>query len=189
VLSLHSHEPRNHSDVPAEFVRQFARAAVEAGADLVIGHGPHQLRGIELHAGGVILHSLGNFLFPYEPVASLDADMFDAGVDLYAWALGAVEPQESRSVAPVEATSWWESVVAIAEFENGEPRGIRLYPLDLGVDLPLERRGTPRLANSARAMEILTRLDALSRPLNTSMTIRDGVGYIEVARRPQDARP
>ncbi|HEY0634528.1 MAG TPA: CapA family protein [Gammaproteobacteria bacterium] len=42
-------------------VARFARAAVEAGADLVIGHGPHVPRGIELHNGRLIAYSLGNF--------------------------------------------------------------------------------------------------------------------------------
>jgi hypothetical protein len=41
--------------------RAFAHAAVEAGADLVLGSGPHVLRGIELYRGKLIAYSLGNF--------------------------------------------------------------------------------------------------------------------------------
>lgn len=41
--------------------RAFARTAVEAGADLVLGSGPHVLRGIELYNGKLIAYSLGNF--------------------------------------------------------------------------------------------------------------------------------
>lgn len=43
-------------------VRAMARAAVDAGADLVIGHGPHVLRGMERHKGRLIVYSLGNFM-------------------------------------------------------------------------------------------------------------------------------
>ena len=39
----------------------FAHAVVRAGADLVVGHGPHVLRGIEWYRGRVIAYSLGNF--------------------------------------------------------------------------------------------------------------------------------
>ncbi|MEN8169480.1 MAG: CapA family protein [Pseudomonadota bacterium] len=39
----------------------FARMAVEAGADLVIGHGPHVPRAMELYQGRLIAYSLGNF--------------------------------------------------------------------------------------------------------------------------------
>ncbi len=40
----------------------FAHAAVDAGADLIIGHGPHVLRGMELYKNKLICYSLGNFL-------------------------------------------------------------------------------------------------------------------------------
>lgn len=39
----------------------FARMAVEAGADLVVGHGPHVPRALELYRGRLIAYSLGNF--------------------------------------------------------------------------------------------------------------------------------
>ncbi|MPZ26834.1 MAG: CapA family protein [Micromonosporaceae bacterium] len=39
----------------------FARAVIDAGADLVVGHGPHVLRGLEFYEGRLIAYSLGNF--------------------------------------------------------------------------------------------------------------------------------
>lgn len=42
-------------------LRAFARAVVDAGADLVLGHGPHVLRGAEVYRDRLILYSLGNF--------------------------------------------------------------------------------------------------------------------------------
>ena len=41
--------------------RAFSHAVVDAGADLVVGHGPHVLRGMEWYRGRLIAHSLGNF--------------------------------------------------------------------------------------------------------------------------------
>ena len=43
-------------------VVRFARSVVEAGADLVLGHGPHVLRAMEVYQGKLIAYSLGNFL-------------------------------------------------------------------------------------------------------------------------------
>ncbi|MBT0651938.1 CapA family protein [Geomobilimonas luticola] len=40
-----------------------ARRAIDAGADVVLGHHPHVLQGIERYKDGVILYSLGNFAF------------------------------------------------------------------------------------------------------------------------------
>jgi capsule synthesis protein PGA_cap len=43
-------------------LRRFARAVIDAGADAVVGHGPHVLRGIEFYNGRPIAYSLGNFV-------------------------------------------------------------------------------------------------------------------------------
>jgi hypothetical protein len=43
-------------------LRRFARAVIDAGADAVVGHGPHVLRGIEFYRGKPIAYSLGNFV-------------------------------------------------------------------------------------------------------------------------------
>lgn len=41
--------------------RRFARTMIDAGADAVLGSGPHVLRGIQCHRGKPIAYSLGNF--------------------------------------------------------------------------------------------------------------------------------
>jgi hypothetical protein len=43
-------------------VVKFAHAVIDAGADMVIGHGPHVLRAMEVYKGRLIVYSLGNFL-------------------------------------------------------------------------------------------------------------------------------
>jgi hypothetical protein len=40
---------------------KFSRAVIDAGADVVVGHGPHVLRGMEFYKGRLIAYSLGNF--------------------------------------------------------------------------------------------------------------------------------
>lgn len=42
-------------------LRRFAHAVVDAGAGLVLGHGPHVVRGMELYRGRLVAYSLGNF--------------------------------------------------------------------------------------------------------------------------------
>jgi hypothetical protein len=44
-------------------LRKFTRAVVDAGADLVLGHGPHVVRGMEVYKNRLIAYSLGNFAF------------------------------------------------------------------------------------------------------------------------------
>lgn len=46
-------------------VYAFAHTAIDAGADVVVGHGPHVPRGLELYNNRLIAYSLGNFCTPY----------------------------------------------------------------------------------------------------------------------------
>jgi poly-gamma-glutamate synthesis protein (capsule biosynthesis protein) len=48
---------------PKPYQQSTARKAIDAGADLVLGHHPHVLQGIEYYGKGVIFYSLGNFTF------------------------------------------------------------------------------------------------------------------------------
>lgn len=50
----------NRGDIMA-----FAHTVIDAGADLVIGHGPHVPRGLEVYKGRLIAYSLGNFATHY----------------------------------------------------------------------------------------------------------------------------
>ena len=45
------------------YQRTAAHKAIEAGADVIIGHHPHVLQGIERYRNGIIFYSLGNFTF------------------------------------------------------------------------------------------------------------------------------
>jgi poly-gamma-glutamate synthesis protein (capsule biosynthesis protein) len=60
VVSLHWGS--EFIDRPSPEEAALARAIVDAGADVIIGHHPHVLRGIERRGRGVILYSLGNFV-------------------------------------------------------------------------------------------------------------------------------
>jgi poly-gamma-glutamate capsule biosynthesis protein CapA/YwtB (metallophosphatase superfamily) len=48
---------------PLAYMTEIAHAAIEAGADLVIGHGPHYPLPVEIHRGRPICYGLGNLSF------------------------------------------------------------------------------------------------------------------------------
>lgn len=45
----------------ADYQREIAHAAIDAGVDLILGHHPHILKGVEIYRGKPIFYSLGNF--------------------------------------------------------------------------------------------------------------------------------
>jgi len=57
------HWGTERENYPDDVQKELAHAAVDAGADLVLGHHPHVLQGIETYHGKQIVYSLGNFCF------------------------------------------------------------------------------------------------------------------------------
>lgn len=68
---------------PTERQRALGRMAIDAGADLVLGHHPHRLQGVEIYSGRPIVYSLGNFLFDQPQLQQRDTVIADwqAGED------------------------------------------------------------------------------------------------------------
>jgi Bacterial capsule synthesis protein PGA_cap len=182
VLALHAHEPSNLVDEVPSFLRRVARQAIDAGADLVVGHGPHRLRGIEVYNKRPVLYSLGNFIFQDRAFQPGAADIFENATDTLL--AGIAEPvEDSGSVLDFEDDVWWESVIARATFRQGEFVRLELHPIDLGVGQPKAARGIPRFGSPSTAARILGRLKRLSEPLGTAIQIREGIGLITAGGR------
>lgn len=63
VLAVSFHKGMVHTPVTVmKYERHLSYAAIDAGADLILGHHAHILHGIELYKGKAIFHSLGNYL-------------------------------------------------------------------------------------------------------------------------------
>ncbi len=61
IISMHSGTEYVFDPIAAQ--KEFAHAAVDAGADLVIGHHPHVVQDKEIYKDKQIIYSLGNFVF------------------------------------------------------------------------------------------------------------------------------
>ena len=61
IVSMHS--GKEYSHIPDAFQREFAHAAIDAGADMVIGHHPHVIQSMETYKKKYIFYSLGNTIF------------------------------------------------------------------------------------------------------------------------------
>ena len=181
IVSLHAHEMNGrNNERPSEFIEEICRVAIDAGADAVIGHGPHIVRGIEIYRGCPIFYSLGNFIFENETVTQLPADFYEA-YDLsdendVSEALATRSEEWTKGYAVDPAI--WTSVVAVWE-ETDDLLDITLHPIDLGWNESHFRRGLPRCTDN---VDILTKLQELSVPYGTEISIESGVGRIRVKR-------
>jgi len=183
IVTSHSHEGGASRDVPADFVEEFARASIDAGADMWVGHGPHVLRGIEIYNGKPIFYSLGDFIMQNETVELQPADNYasqglgndDSPADFYDTRIAA-SPTGSFPGSSV----FWEAVVAIPAFKDGHLAEIRLHPITLGHGLPRPQRGRPLAAKGELAGKIIADLQRLSEPYGTNIVFENGIGVIRV---------
>ncbi|MDD5569291.1 MAG: CapA family protein, partial [Candidatus Pacebacteria bacterium] len=63
IVIVSMHAGTEYIYTPMEEQTSFARAAIDAGADMVIGHHPHVVQQMEKYNGKYIFYSLGNFIF------------------------------------------------------------------------------------------------------------------------------
>lgn len=179
IATIHCHEPGNWSTTPPDFLVTLAHDAIDNGADVFIGHGPHQLRGIEIYKGKPIFYSLGNYYFEEYQQQVIPAALYaefnvDPNTGIPA------EFQDMRSSREFGGNQYYTSVIAVSTYEHGQVSEIHLYPIDLGIDRRWNQRGVPRLASPDVARSILGRLVDLSKPFGTNVEIEGNVGVIRV---------
>lgn len=63
VVVVSMHAGTEYASAPHPSQTAFARAAIDAGAQLVLGHHPHTVQTFEKYQDGYIIYSLGNFVF------------------------------------------------------------------------------------------------------------------------------
>lgn len=165
IVSLHAHEQGRSRERPAEFIRDFAHRVVEEGADVVVGHGPHLLRGMEIHHGKPIFYSLGNFVGQNELVYKLPADSYRRfGVD------SSLTPGEVFRIRNAGGAKgfpadelYWQTVMPICRFESGELSEMEIVPVGITRGDAPHKRGRPYLAQGEEASRIVTKFADLSR--------------------------
>lgn len=191
LLSLHAHEGAiDDVDTPADFIGEFGRAALDAGAHAVIGHGHHGLRGLEIHEGRPLFYSLGDFIFQNQTLDRMPSDFYER-YDIDPYRGTPADPFDKRTKPEAKPgqrkPSWfgdnsrnWRSVVPLMSFKGDNLEELRLYPIELGQDKPRSQRGRPQLAEGDLAKNILERLQELSEPYGTKIIVKGSVGYVSL---------
>lgn len=176
LVSLHNHDVTHHrahgiqETTPANDQIMFHRA-LDAGADLVLGTGPHVLRGIELRKGKPIFYSLGDFIYHYRNPDRMPADIVHQR-DIEMPVVPGQSVFDRRDSPEV-----MEGVVARLVLNGGKLKRVQLLPVTIDDEGPLY--GSPRLASGPRGAAILARLQRLSEPYGTKLRVMGW--YAEVA--------
>jgi poly-gamma-glutamate capsule biosynthesis protein CapA/YwtB (metallophosphatase superfamily) len=180
IVSLHCHESGANRSVPADFIQVFARAVIDAGADVFVGHGPHVLRGVEIYKQKPIFYSLSNFIFQNETLLRMPEDSYEQ----YPLERGAqpadyldARYDKDRRSFPADR-EYWDSIAAVTKWDGSTFVEAELHPITLGYQAPRSARGRPKLASGADAARILEMMVTRSKPFGATVTVRNGVGIV-----------
>ena len=184
VVSIHAHEGGTNRTIPADFIVEFAHAVIDAGADVMVGHGPHVLRGVEIYNGKPILYSLGDFIFQNETLLRLPAENYaryrlnpTAGVSAFNFERYAGDTRSFPADPEI-----WEGAIAMPSFRDGELVELRLLPVTLGFGEPPSVRGRPLPASGELGQKIVRDLIARSAHFGTTVEESDGAAIVQIPR-------
>jgi len=179
-----------HTHTQSDYLQVSARALIDAGADVVVGHGPHYLTGIEIYEGKPIFYSLGDFMFQNETLLRLPYDNYEPyGIadDMGKWVadFNAARYRNETTGYPVNREIW-ESVVAVPTWDGGRLVSLELHPITLGFGRPAAVRGRPMLADRELGRKIIQDLIERSEPYGTSIDwdAGRGIGVVRISPTP-----
>ena len=135
VVSMHA--GTEYTRTPNKAQIDFAHAAIDAGADMVIGAHPHWIQPIEQYNGKYIFYSLGNFIFDQE------------------WSQ---ETKEGLALQIVLNTTQGSGTGARGDQLQGQPIKASLTSINL-IPIIIENYSTPRPANEIETTRILEKIN------------------------------
>lgn len=156
IVSVHAHWGNNtFREEFSPYQPVVARQAIDAGADLFLFHGPHVPRGVEIYKRGLIAYSLGNLFYDLKNLENVK-----------------IGPGDEQDEA-------WQSIVLRILIKDGRVHRVEIVPIY--IERSGELYGMPRLAEPAKAQQILSRVQKLSATTRTALTLSNGFAYLNVS--------
>jgi len=180
LVSIHNHVLDGSDNTePPELLKIFSHRCIDAGAHVIIGHGPHELQGVEQYKDGLILYSIGNFIFQTDTVELQPWDAYanrNLPLDMK---VGEYMDERSANGTKGYCVQWpiWNAVLPAWTMEDGKITDVRFYPIDLGMDKPRSQKGVPVMNDNEETLRYLQKLSA---PYGTKIEIKNGVGILSL---------
>ncbi|PED41232.1 CapA family protein [Bacillus cereus] len=89
--------------------KALAKAMVDAGADIIIGHHPHVLQSFEVYKNSIIFYSLGNFIFDQGWTRTKDSALVQYHLQNNGLAKVEIVPLKIKEGTPRPVAGWWDT--------------------------------------------------------------------------------
>ena len=105
LVVVNMHWGQEYSTSTTDRQKDLAKAIIDAGADIIIGHHPHVLQSFDVYKDGIIFYSLGNFIFDQGWTRTKDSAMVQYHLANDGKATIDVVPLQIEEATPRPATS------------------------------------------------------------------------------------
>jgi poly-gamma-glutamate capsule biosynthesis protein CapA/YwtB (metallophosphatase superfamily) len=136
----------------ADYQRPLGHALIDAGADLVLGHHPHVVHGVEHYKDGLIAYSLGHFLF-HSMSEGREMELTNS--------------YPPYNVASLKTGVARQAVILELEVARNRMASVTFRPVRINA------QGEPEFARDAEANIVLSRLAEYSSHMDTKVEVRD----------------
>ena len=173
VVSIHNHTRyRDERDYPADFMVDFCHQLIDAGAHVILGHGPHCIHPLEIYKEKPIFYSLGDFLLQLENCELAPEEFYHKyGLTSSASMYDLFKTRTRDFTCGLQRVPvMMEAIVPYFEMENGKVTKIEIVPVELGLGQKHSQIGWPRIAKNN---DILVRFEEMCKRFNTKMVIDD----------------
>jgi poly-gamma-glutamate capsule biosynthesis protein CapA/YwtB (metallophosphatase superfamily) len=178
------HDQGNRDDEDADYVREFARGSIDAGADVFVAHAG-RIGGIEIYRGKPIIYGLSTFIMqlhqlqrvPVEMMARRGLTMDHTPSEFVDSRVSAMKTIADTRVSGVASSA--SSAVEVVFDRDGTFREVRIHPLELTGGTRASQ-GRPMMAEpgSALSEQVLDVTARRSTVYGTKLETVDGVGII-----------
>ncbi len=177
IVSVHSHElSGTEKETPSDFLVELSHAAIDMGANAVIGHGPHLLRPIEVYKNSPIFYSLGDFILELYNVEFAPNEMYEKQGLAHNETVHTLLKTRSRgfTIGLMENRKMFESVIPYWETDaDGKLTSLSLLPIMLTMKGKKSEIGLPRWDKNPT---FAARLADISAPYGVAVTLgEDGL--------------
>lgn len=182
VVSIHSHQFKgtDKHNTP-EFISLFSKLCIDAGADIVVGHGPHVMRGLEVYKNGLIFHGLGNFILQHETMAWIPEEQYNKEGLFRQTSTGVGAALNARSLGGkrglIADKNAWISICASVLFTENKIIA-ELYPIEISKGC---RGGFPSLSNNKDILKEIMNL-SIGDDTHIELDKEKNIAKIEVSR-------
>lgn len=149
MVSVHSHQiDSDRKEDPSRFLQEFAHFCIDAGANAVVGHGPHLLRPVEVYKDSPIFYSLGDFVLQLYNIEFAAEDFYASQGLTSADTIHDLLKKRSKgfTVGLMEDPRMMQTVIPYWETEGTKLTKLELMPVELVMQGNKSEIGLPRKA-------------------------------------------